>query len=99
MGFTKPIESPRLLVRSYRTVSPLPRMARFAEANLTTVRRSVLCCTFPNLAIGRRYRPSCPVEPGLSSSYHLDNQRSSHPLTARRQHDRLGEDEQGSLGL
>ena len=25
MGFTKPVESPRPLVRSYRTVSPLPR--------------------------------------------------------------------------
>ena len=32
------------------------------------VRRSALCCTFPDLTVGRRYRPSCPAEPGLSSS-------------------------------
>jgi hypothetical protein len=32
-----------------------------------TVQRSTLCCTFPNLAAGRRYRPSRPAEPGLSS--------------------------------
>ena len=32
-----------------------------------TVRRYTLCCTFPNLAIGRRYRPLCSVKPGLSS--------------------------------
>ena len=25
------------------------------------------CCTFPGLATGRRYRPSCSLEPGLSS--------------------------------
>ena len=34
----------------------------------TTVRRSILCCTVPSLTAGRRYRPSCPTEPGLSSS-------------------------------
>ena len=33
----------------------------------TVVRRSVLCCTFPSLTAGRRYRPSCPAKPGLSS--------------------------------
>ena len=32
------------------------------------VRRFTLCCTFPSLTAGRRYRPSCPTEPGLSSS-------------------------------
>ncbi len=30
-------------------------------------RRSILCGTFPRLAAGRRYRPPCPAEPGLSS--------------------------------
>lgn len=29
--------------------------------------RFVFCGTFPDLATGRRYRPPCPVEPGLSS--------------------------------
>ena len=48
-------------VRSYRTVSPLPR------ASDDAVRRSVLCCTFRRLAPPRRYLAPCPVEPGLSS--------------------------------
>src|SRR5258706_4271585 len=52
--------SPRA-VRSYRTVSPLPRMP------CDTVRRSVLCCTFRRLTPPRRYLALCPVEPGLSS--------------------------------
>src|SRR5690606_31672545 len=33
-----------------------------------TVRRSVLCGTFPGLAAGGGYPPLCPVEPGLSST-------------------------------
>jgi hypothetical protein len=52
--------SPRA-VRSYRTVSPLPRMP------CGTVRRFVLCCTFRRLTPPRRYLAPCPVEPGLSS--------------------------------
>lgn len=51
----------RLVVRSYRTVSPLPRTS--GEA----VRRSALCCTFRRLTPPRRYLALCPVEPGLSS--------------------------------
>jgi hypothetical protein len=31
-------------------------------------RRSALCCTCPRVTPGRRYRPPCPVEPGLSSA-------------------------------
>ena len=31
------------------------------------VRRYAFCGTFPNLAIGRRYRPPCSTKPGLSS--------------------------------
>lgn len=45
----------------------------------TTRRRSILCCTFPSLAAGRRYRPSCSVEPGLSSRGSL-HQRSPDQL-------------------
>ena len=52
----------RLAVRSYRTVSPLPRTPGGA------VRRSALCCTFRRLAPPRRYLAPCPVEPGLSSA-------------------------------
>ncbi len=62
MGFTEPSESPRLLVSSYLTVSPLP--ARFANERDG---RFAFCGTFPDLTAGRRYRPSCPMEPGLSS--------------------------------
>ena len=43
-------------------------VATFTVASAHIVRRFTFCCTFPNLAIGRRYRPSRPAEPGLSSS-------------------------------
>jgi hypothetical protein len=42
--------------------------------------RFVFCGTFPDLTIGRRYRPSCPTEPGLSSRF-LQSQRSSDQLS------------------
>ena len=42
VGFTEPPGSPRTLVRSYRTVSPLPVTGRPAH------RRSALCCTCPS---------------------------------------------------
>ena len=98
MGFTEPTESPRSLVCSYHTVSPLPRILAGRRSNLTkTVRRSALCCTFPNLTAGRRYRPSCPSEPGLSSSHHEDDQRPSRPLMAAGQNDRRFDFKQGSF--
>src|SRR5699024_3086550 len=37
----------------------------------THQRRSTLCCTFRRLAPPRRYLASCPVEPGLSSTFEL----------------------------
>ncbi len=63
----------RLVVRSYRTVSPLPRMS------CDIVRRFALCCTFRRLAPPRRYLALCPVEPGLSSPA-LRQQRPSGRL-------------------
>ena len=63
MGFTQPARSPEPLVRSYRTVSPLPP----AEPCDSADRRFTFCCTCPILTDGGRYPPSCPVEPGLSS--------------------------------
>jgi len=49
-------------VRSYRTVSPLPRLERNAP------RRSALCCTVPGvLSPPDVIRHRLPVEPGLSS--------------------------------
>ena len=49
-------------VRSYRTISPLPRASEDA------VRRFAFCCTSRRLAPPRRYLAPCPVEPGLSSA-------------------------------
>jgi hypothetical protein len=74
VGFAEPARSPWLLVRSYRTVSPLP--------GRNPARRFVFCGTFPGLAAGRSYRPPCPVEPGLSSRRPWA--ASDHPLLCRR---------------
>ncbi len=60
-GVCRAVPVARSAVRSYRTVSPLPRVSE------DTVRRSVLCCTFRRLTPPRRYLASRPVEPGLSS--------------------------------
>ncbi len=53
------------LVRSYRTVSPLPvrRTSRVGP----TPSAVCLCATFPRVSPGRRYRPSRPTVSGLSS--------------------------------
>lgn len=66
-GFTKPQKSPFALVGSYSTVSPLPR------SSCLLVRRSFLCGTIPSFTTGRRYRPPCPVKPGLSSAGHANS--------------------------
>src|SRR4051794_40151248 len=58
-GFAEPPGSPRALVVSYTTVSPLPPIAR---------RRSLFCGTFPRVAPGGCCPPPCPVESGLSSA-------------------------------
>ena len=52
----------RLAVRSYRTISPLPRIPKDRSA-------VSFCCTFRRLAPPRRYLAPCPVEPGLSSAF------------------------------
>jgi hypothetical protein len=61
MGFTEPPGSPRVLVRSYRTVSPLPVPGEPGH------RRSALCCTVLRVAPTGCYPASCPVESGRSS--------------------------------
>src|SRR5437870_9305073 len=62
VGFTEPAPSPGPLVRSYRTVSPLP-----ATRPKRVRWRSALCCTFRGLAPPGSYPAPCPVEFGLSS--------------------------------
>src|SRR5436305_15242536 len=56
VGFVEPLESPRALARSYRTVSPLP-VPRGAIGGLFSV---ALSCGSPRLAASQH--PS-PVEP------------------------------------
>ena len=64
MGFAKPAPSPGPLVRSYRTVSPLPAAPAIArEARW----RFAFCCTFRGLAPPGSYPAPCPMEFGLSS--------------------------------
>jgi len=58
MGFTKLLRSPGELVRSYHTVSPLPRLM---------AGRYTFCCTFLHVAATPCYGAPCPVVFGLSS--------------------------------
>ena len=77
VGFTELPMSPLELVRSYRTVSPLPRYSvrpcccRMATANVwlwcTLTGRFVFCGTFLRVTPTGRYPAPCSVEPGLSS--------------------------------
>ncbi len=59
MGFTEPSVSPRPLVVSYSTLSPLPLIQR----------RSTFCGTSLRITPSGCYPPSCPVVSGLSSTY------------------------------
>lgn len=59
MGFTLPLSVAASAVRSYRTISPLPR---------ANPGRYIFCGTFRRLAPPRRYLAPCPMEPGLSST-------------------------------
>src|SRR5699024_2995767 len=56
-GFTEPQQSPAVLVVSYTTLSPLPRL----------LRRFAFCGTIPRVTPGGRYPPPCSAESGLSS--------------------------------
>ena len=74
MGFTLPPVFAGA-VRSYRTISPLPRVAAW---------RYIFCGTFRGLTPPRRYLASCPAEPGLSSiapqrPVRADASDSDHP--------------------
>ena len=63
VGFTEPAESPRPLVRSYRTVSPLPvRARRPAIGGLLSV---ALSCESPRLAVSQHPALRSPDLPQL----------------------------------
>jgi len=66
VGFAKLPRSPGELVRSYRTVSPLPqKIYRSKSANPSG--RFTFCCTFLRVTATPRYGAPCPVVFGLSS--------------------------------
>src|SRR4029453_16172461 len=60
-GGCQPRRSPVALVRSYRTVSPLPE-------RLTPPGRSALCCPVREVTPAWLTPAPCPAESGLSSS-------------------------------
>src|SRR5258705_7498043 len=66
VGFALPPCVATGAVRSYRTLSPLPALARAR-------RRFAFCCTFRGLAPPRRYLAPWLVEPGLSSVFREEN--------------------------
>ncbi len=81
VGFAEPGRSPGLLVRSYRTVSPLPQGR--ADKSAAFSRRFAFCCTVPVLADGGRYPPplSCGARTFLSEIVPLaERQYSQRPL-------------------
>ncbi len=89
VGFAEPPGSPRVLVRSYRTVSPLPVRA------LARHRRSVLCGTVLRVAPTGCYPAPRPVESGRSSGRvtapRREGARRGHPAGSPRSplsHDR-----------
>jgi hypothetical protein len=65
VGFAELPRSPEELVRSYRTVSPLPRLQTRQTGSFSG--RYTFCCTFLRVTATPRYGAPCPVVFGLSS--------------------------------
>jgi len=86
MGFVEPPRSPTALVRSYRTVSPLPVRTRQPEGRRARHRRSVLCGTFLRVAPTGCYPASCPAESGRSSAGSLAGPDAAIRPTRHRSH-------------
>ena len=63
VGFAELPRSPGELVRSYRTISPLPVTKPAGSAD----RRYTFCCTFLRVATTSCYEAPCPAVFGLSS--------------------------------
>ena len=76
VGFAVPCDVAMHAVRSYRTVSPLP-------APSPVLRRSVLCCTFRELALPRRYLAPCPPSPDFPPRHPQATRRLPGRLSAR----------------
>ena len=77
VGFAKPLRSPGALVRSYRTVSPLPD-----PAHQTSWPDRAVCFLWhcPPVTRPGRYPAPCPVEPGPSSTPNMPGPRSPGQL-------------------
>jgi hypothetical protein len=81
VGFAEPAGSPRPLVRSYRTVSPLPvpRQA-MPEGAIGGLFSAALSLT--SRSVGVTDHP-CPMEPGLSSRREPKLTTGGHPIHSR----------------
>ena len=73
-GDAEPCELPRMLVRSYRTVSPLPDPTSCDVGH----RRFAFCCTQRQVTPTRLSPAFCPVKPRLSSDSFFRRTRG-HP--------------------
>jgi hypothetical protein len=86
VGFTEPIELPRPLVRSYRTVSPLPVRAR--EPAIGGLLSVALSCESPRLAVSQhpalwspdlpQHDPADAVRAAATWPTHRPNQSATH---------------------
>ena len=83
VGVAEPPESPRTLVRSYRTVSPLPVAAPCDAAH----RRSALCCPIRQVIPSWLSPAPCPTESRPSSTPRpafRQDRRRGHPARSLR---------------
>ena len=80
VGFTEHPRSPGDLVRSYRTVAPLPRLTLISARTLTKVRtwRYHFCGTGLHVAATPRYGAPCPAVFGLSSGFDIQRSFNHH---------------------
>jgi hypothetical protein len=92
VGFVEPPRSPPALVRSYRTVSPLPVRPPCGRRH----RRSVLCGTFLRVAPTGCYPAPCPVESGRSSAGSPKGPDAAIRPTRHRPHSGLPDDWAGT---
>ena len=66
-GVYRAAVSPPWLVRSYRTISPLPGVSYSGMPFCKRIWRCIFCGTFLRVTPTGRYPAPCSLEPGLSS--------------------------------
>jgi hypothetical protein len=72
--------APDGVYRARQVTSPAGALLPHLFTLTARARRYIFCGTFPSLAAGGSYPPSCPAVPGLSSRSLEANQRSPGPL-------------------